>query len=92
MRFTDFKIVIDGKLEGDEDADSIKAIFNKAENSKQDDEGSEDQSPMMSPQQQEIELDKAEQGKTSDAIDSIVDDDETREEPNPKDNLSRLGL
>ena len=43
MRFTDFKIVIDGKLEGDEDADSIKAIFNKAENSKQDDEGSEDE-------------------------------------------------
>ena len=49
MRFTDFKIVIDGKLEGDEDADSIKAIFNKAEKSKQDDEGSQEQSPMMSP-------------------------------------------
>ena len=92
MRFTDFKIVIDGKLEGDEDADSIKAIFNKAEKLKQDDEGSQDQSPMMSPQQQEIELDKAEQGKTSDAIDSIVDDDEETEEPDPKDNLSRLGL
>ena len=47
---------------------------------------------MMSPQQQEIELDKAEQGKTSDAIDSLVDDDEEAEEPDPKDNLSRLGL
>ena len=49
---------------------------------------------MMSPQQQEIELDKAEQGKTSDAIDSIVDDDEIddTEEPDPKDNLSRLGM
>jgi|TARA_B100000424_G_scaffold268760_1_gene264202 hypothetical protein len=92
MRFTDFKIVIDGKLEGDEDADSIKAIFGKVEKTKEKADGSEDQPPMMSPQQQEIELDKAEQGKTSDAIDSIVDDDEEREEPDPKDNLSRLGL
>ena len=31
MRFTDFKIVIDGKLEGDEDAESIKSIFGKVE-------------------------------------------------------------
>jgi len=92
MRFTDFKIVIDGKLEGDEDADSIKAIFNKVEKSKEKENDSEDQPPMMSPQQQEIELDKAEQGKTSDAIDSLVDDDEEAEEPDPKDNLSRLGL
>ena len=95
MRFTDFKIVIDGKLEGDEDADSIKAIFNKAENSKQDDDaGADDQPPMMSAQQQDLELAKSEQGKTSDAIDSITDDDEIdhEEEADPKDNLSRLGL
>ena len=48
----------------------------------------------MSPQQQEIELDKAEHGKSSDAIDSIVDDDEIddEEEADPKDNLTKLGL
>ena len=94
MRFTDFKIVIDGKLEGDEDADSIKAIFGKVEKTKEKADDADEQPPMMSPQQQEIELDKAEQGKTSDAIDSIVDDDEIddTEEPDPKDNLSRLGM
>jgi len=36
-----------------------------------------DQSPvMMSPQQQELELRKAEQGKTSPYIDSMTDEDE----------------
>ena len=49
---------------------------------------------MMSAQQQDLELAKSEQGKTSDAIDSITDDDEIdhEEEADPKDNLSRLGL
>ncbi len=95
MRFTDFKIVIDGKLEGDEDADSIKAIFGKAEKKeKETQDTSDDQPPMMSAQQQDLELAKSEQGKSSDAIDSITDDDEIdhEEEADPRDNLEKLGL
>ena len=95
MRFTDFKIVIDGKLEGDEDAESIESIFGKVEKKEDTATDNDDtQPPMMSPQQQEIELDKAEHGKSSDAIDSIVDDDEIddEEEADPKDNLTKLGL
>ena len=61
MRFTDFKIVIDGKLEGDEDADSIKAIFGKVEKKeKETQDASDDQPPMMSAQQQDLELAKSE--------------------------------
>jgi hypothetical protein len=40
-----------------------------------------DQNPVMvSPQQQELELKKAEQGKTSPVIDKILDDEEIGEE------------
>jgi hypothetical protein len=41
-----------------------------------------DQNPvMMNPQQQELELKKAEQGKNSPVIDKMLDDDDEGEEP-----------
>ena len=52
-----------------------------------------DQNPVMvSPQQQELELKKAEQGKDSPVIDKILDDDDegAEEVDNPTDDINNI--
>lgn len=53
-----------------------------------------DQNPVMiAPQQQELELKKAEQGKQSPSIDKMLDDDDFGDETDPtdtRDNLKNL--
>ena len=91
MKFRDFKIIIDGTLDNDDDAESIKAMFggqvkvqepDKEETT--DDNGFDSEDPVKKnvafPLQQEIELAKAEQGKQSDTIDDITDEEDIEAE------------
>ena len=47
---------------------------------------------MVSPQQQELELKKSEQGKESPVIDKILDDDDqgSEEEESPEDDINNI--
>ena len=50
-----------------------------------------DQNPVMvSPQQQELELKKAEQGKDSPVIDKMLDDDEGEDTTDQEDNIDNI--
>ena len=88
MKFRDFKIIIDGTLDNNEDAETIKSMFgNKAKveepetNNDDPTDGSDpEKSNMAFPLQQELEMKKAEQGKTSDTIDDITDDEDIEAE------------
>ena len=88
MKFRDFKIIIDGTLDNDEDAEAIKSMFGnkakigqpKAENTPPEDGSDPEKTNTVFPLQQEIELKKADQGKSSDTIDDITDDEDIEAE------------
>ena len=87
MKFKDFKIIIDGTLDNDEGPEAIAQMFGKSakvEKEKPDstpDDGSDPEtSNTVFPLQQEIELAKAEQGKSSETIDDITDKEDIEAE------------
>ena len=87
MKFRDFKIIIDGTLDNDEDAEAIKQIFGKSVKVEKDeptdkpDDGSDpEKANTVFPLQQEIELKKADQGKSSDTIDDMTDNEDIEAE------------
>ena len=87
MKFKDFKIIIDGTLDNDEDAEAIKQIFGKSVKVEKDqptdkpDDGSDpEKSNTVFPLQQEIELKKADQGKSSETIDDMTDKEDIEAE------------
>lgn len=91
MKFRDFKIIIDGTLDNNDDAEAIKSIFGKSakiqapdKEETSDDDGFNGEDPdkknVAFPLQQEIELSKAEQGKQSDTIDDITDEEDIEAE------------
>ena len=88
MKFRDFKIIIDGTLDNDEDAEAIKSMFGnkakieepEAENTPPEDGSDPEKTNTVFPLQQEIELKKADQGKSSDTIDDITDDEDIEAE------------
>ena len=87
VKFRDFKIIIDGTLDNDEDAEAIKQIFGKSAKVEKDeptdksDDGSDpEKSNTVFPLQQEIELKKADQGKSSDTIDDMTDNEDIEAE------------
>ena len=87
VKFRDFKIIIDGTLDNDEDAEAIKQIFGKSAKVEKDeptdksDDGSDpEKSNTVFPLQQEIELKKADQGKSSETIDDMTDQEDIEAE------------
>lgn len=74
------------------DLDGAKPRVNVAGKDATDDDELDQNPVMISPQQQELELKKAEQGKSSPSIDKMLDDDEEGEEEatDQDDNLSNL--
>ena len=74
------------------DLDGDKPRVNVAGKDAIDDSEPENNPVMVSPQQQELELKKAEQGKDSPVIDKILDDDDEGEEADTDqdDNVSNL--
>ena len=62
------------------DLDGDKPRVNVAGKDATDDEELDQNPVMMNPQQQELELKKAEQGKQSPSIDKMLDDDDEGEE------------
>lgn len=62
------------------DLDGDKPRVNVAGKNATDDDEMDQNPVMISPQQQELELKKAEQGKESPSIDKMLDDDEEGEE------------
>ena len=74
------------------DLDGDKPRVNVAGKDATDDDELDQNPVMISPQQQELELKKAEQGKESPSIDKMLDDDdEGEEEPDqPKDSVDNL--
>ena len=87
VKFRDFKIIIDGTLDNDEDAEAIKQIFGKSvkvekeEPTDKTDDGSDpEKTNTVFPLQQEIELKKADQGKSSDTIDDMTDNEDIEAE------------
>lgn len=87
VKFKDFKIIIDGTLDNDEDAEAIKQIFGKSVKVEKDqptdkpDDGSDpEKSNTVFPLQQEIELKKADQGKSSETIDDMTDKEDIEAE------------
>ena len=89
MRFKDFKIVIDGTFDSDDEIEKLKSVFgNKVQSDEVETEKpetdeklgqEEDPSSMISPLQQELELEKSEQGKDSDHIDAITKDEDAQD-------------
>lgn len=72
MRAREFTINVPIKININGDEDPEISV-----DGQQDDEEEFDQNPvMMNPQQQELELRKAELGKKSPSIDKLIDDDE----------------
>jgi hypothetical protein len=74
------------------DLDGDKPRVNVAGKDATDDSEPENNPVMVSPQQQELELKKAEQGKDSPVIDKILDDDDEGEEADTDqdDNVANL--
>ena len=75
------------------DLDGDKPRVNVAGKDATDDEELDQNPVMMNPQQQELELKKAEQGKESPSIDKMLDDDEEGEEEetiDQEDNLDNI--
>ena len=74
------------------DLDGDKPRVNVAGKDATDDDEMDQNPVMISPQQQELELKKAEQGKQSPSIDKMLDDDEEGEEDatDQEDNLGNL--
>ena len=75
------------------DLDGVKPRVNVAGKSATDDEDLDQNPVMIAPQQQELELKKAEQGKQSPSIDKMLDDDDFGDETDPtdtRDNLKNL--
>ena len=74
------------------DLDGAKPRVNVAGKDATDDEELLDQNPVMvSPQQQELELKKAEQGKDSPVIDKMLDDDDEGEDTtDQEDNIDNI--
>jgi hypothetical protein len=74
------------------DLDGDKPRVNVAGKDAIDDSEPENNPVMVSPQQQELELKKAEQGKDSPVIDKILDDDDEGEEADTDqdDNVANL--
>jgi|TARA_R100000081_G_C4715497_1_gene115170 hypothetical protein len=95
MRFKDFKIVIDGTFDSDDEIEKLKSVFgNKVQSDEVETEKpetdeklgqEEDPSSMISPLQQELELEKAEQGKDSDHIDAITKDEDAQDDAKAQD-------
>ena len=76
MRIDEITINIPIKIDLDGDDPNIKV----AGQDTADDEELDQNPVMMNPQQQELELKKAEQGKSSPVVDKMLDDDEEGEE------------
>jgi len=74
------------------DLDGDKPRVNVAGKDATDDDDLDQNPVMISPQQQELELKKAEQGKESPSIDKMLDDDDEGEEDvtDQDDNVSNL--
>ena len=74
------------------DLDGDKPRVNVAGKDATDDDELDQNPVMISPQQQELELKKAEQGKQSPSIDKMLDDDDEGEEnvTDQDDNISNL--
>ena len=74
------------------DLDGDKPRVNVAGKDAVDDDELDQNPVMMNPQQQELELKKAEQGKASPSIDKMLDDDEEGEEDSTDqdDNINNL--
>ena len=74
------------------DLDGDKPRVNVAGKDATDDDELDQNPVMISPQQQELELKKAEQGKESPSIDKMLDDDDEGEEDvkDQDDNVSNL--
>jgi hypothetical protein len=74
------------------DLDGDKPRVNVAGKDATDDDEMDQNPVMISPQQQELELKKAEQGKRSPSIDKMLDDDDEGEEDTTgqEDNLGNL--
>ena len=75
------------------DLDGDKPRVNVAGKDATDDDEMDQNPVMISPQQQELELKKAEQGKQSPSIDKMLDDDEEgdEEETDQDESLGNLG-
>ena len=63
VKFRDFKIIIDGTLDNDEDAEAIKQIFGKSAKVEKDEP-----------------TDKSDQGKSSETIDDMTDQEDIEAE------------
>jgi hypothetical protein len=74
------------------DLDGDKPRVNVAGKDATDDSDPENNPVMVSPQQQELELKKSEQGKESPVIDKILDDDDqgSEEEESPEDDINNI--
>jgi hypothetical protein len=73
------------------DLDGDKPRVNVAGKDATDDSELENNPVMVSPQQQELELKKSEQGKESPVIDKILDDDDQgSEEESPEDDINNI--
>ena len=75
------------------DLDGVKPRVNVAGKDAEDDEELDQNPVMISPQQQELELKKAEQGKQSPSIEKMLDDDAEGDEedaPDQNDNINNL--
>ncbi len=75
------------------DLDGVKPRVNVAGKDASDDDDELDQNPVMiSPQQQELELKKAELGKNSPVIDKMIDDEDVgaEDDTDQPDNIKNL--
>jgi hypothetical protein len=74
------------------DLDGVKPRVNVAGKDATDDDELDQNPVMISPQQQELELKKAEQGKDSPSIDKMLDDDDegSEETTDQEDNLDNI--
>jgi hypothetical protein len=97
MRIDEITINIPIKIDLDNGKPSVKVAGKDAVDKDDSDDEKFDQNPVMiSPQQQELELKKSEQGKDSPVIDKMTDDDEEGDEEdsdhdeNNMDNLRTL--
>ena len=68
------------------DLDGVKPRVNVAGKDATDDDELDQNPVMISPQQQELELKKAEQGKDSPVIDKMLDDDDEGEDVTDQEN------
>jgi len=89
MRIDEITINIPIKIELDGDKPSVNVAGQDAEDSSKD----LDQNPIMvSPLQQDLELKKSEQGKSSPSIDKMLDDDDwgSEEKTDQDDNIENI--